>query len=456
MMIQKLTSKLLLAGLILITACGVIYAQDNRTAPLEPWIYQAMEFLYQNKAIPDYPSDWVNSGNQLSRFEIAYYLKQFIVHKPESREFPPTVSDKLQKLIAEFRPELTDLGIQVTDIYKISPNLAAIDSEKNSYQDLDILLTKEEEKNPEPHYYYGQYYSELQRKPFIFIPADYVKSNYNGLLDGVVSNISLVYQPNQVNYPSFLVVKGNLPVTNRQLLSGYYLFPIEERKSDLVSAGKTPNLDFNNSVLNLLDEVNQIQRIDNLWRFNGVAPLDGFLPLDTGFQTKPFAGNLDDGLKIGGLLIYTENPSTKNKFELNNFGLPFYNSRQISPSAAVDLDAINGKNLQSLKINILGSVSLSSQTSVYGGLDFLFRGTNTGLDSIWPSDTKASAGLNYHFNDYFTVLTYQSFVNSQLKTGLLSTTSVGVDYDDWVTLWLAYQLLNFDDPVVSGTLSFRF
>jgi hypothetical protein len=237
---------------------------------------------------------------------------------------------------------------------------------------------------------------------------------------------------------------------------GYYLFPIEESKLDSLVVEKYVNSKLNDSVLALLDEVNQIQQIDSLWRFNGVLPLSGYLPMVTDLKARPLVGNLDQGMKIGGLLIYTENPSTKNSFEVNNFGLPFYNQRLITTATPMDLDTINGKNLQTLQINILGSMALSPQTSLYGGVDFLYRGTNTGLDNIWPSDAKASAGLNYHFNDYWTVLTYQSFVNSNLQTGLLSTTSVGVDYNDWVTLWLAYQLLNFDKPVLSGAISVRF
>jgi hypothetical protein len=38
----------------------------------------------------------------------------------------------------------------------------------------------------------------------------------------------------------------------------------------------------------------------------------------------------------------------------------------------------------------------------------------------------------------------------------LSTTSVGVRYNDWITLWLAYQCINFNDQKVTGTVTFQF
>jgi hypothetical protein len=456
-MTQGLLIKLMWVVLIILIAGGVSCAQDNSKATtIEPWVYQAMELLHQKGLVSDYPFDWVNSGNQLSRFEIAYYIKRFIVNQPESKDLPSDTVEVIQKLIAEFRMELTDLGIQSTDIYKISPNLATADAESNNYQDLDTLISKKKEQGEQPYYYYGQYFSELQKKSFIFIPFDYVQSSYIALLEGNESNIHIVYQPQVVNDPSFLVVKGFLPISEKQSLGGYYLFPIEENKPDPVAIEKKIDTKLNDSILALLDEVNQIQQVDSLWRFNGVLPLDGYLPMATDFKARSLVGTLDQGLKIGSLLIYTENPSSKNSFAVNNFGLPFYNPRMISTTTPIDLDTINGKNLQSLQINILGSMTLTPQTSLYGGVDILYMGTNTGLDNIWPSNAKASAGLNYHFNDYWTVLTYQSFVNSQLKTGVLSTTSVGVDYNDWVTLWLAYQLLNFDKPVVSGSVALRF
>ncbi len=456
-MTQGLLSKLIWVGLIVFIFIGVIYAAEKTKEDfLEPWIYQTLENLHLSGFLPDYPADWVGSGNQLSRFEVAYYIKGLITKDLASKDLSKQVIEQIQKLLTEFKSELTDLGIQVTNISQISPKLDSV-NQTSEYQDLDLIISSKKEEKTSPYYYYGQYFSDFQRKSFIFIPSEYVGSGYIDLLEGAKTNINIVYQPSLEDNHSFLVVKGSLPSSEgKQPLAGYYLFPLENTNAVLLNNGKFTDNKINESVLNLLDEVNGINQVDSLWKYNGVLPLDGYLQLDTGFQSQPLAGTLNQGLRIGSYLINTENPTISNQFEVNKFGLPTYNSRQVAPSSVMDLDAINGKNLQSLQINISGTVSLGSQTSVYGGLDFLYRGTNTGLETPWPSDTKASAGVNYRVDNYWSVLTYQSLVNSQLKTGLLSTTSIGVDYNDWVTLWLAYQLLNFDDPVVSGTLSVRF
>jgi hypothetical protein len=436
---------------------SVGYAKDDfRKTTLEPWVYQAMGFLQHKGLISEYPSDWVNSGNQLSRFEIAYYIKGFIVNQPASKELPDNTVEVLQKLIAEFQMELTDLGIQITDIYNVSPNLATITPQSSDYLDLDQIISHNKGSVQQPYYYFGQYFSELQKKAFVFIPFEFIQSNYGFLLNGNDSNFHIVYQPQFTNNPSFLVVKGYLPISNKKPLMGYYLFPLVEPKSASSVMENYGNTELNKSVLALLDEVNQIQWIDSMWSINGVLPLNGYLPRENNLKTKSLVGNLDQGLKIGGLLVYTDNPSVKNSAEINNFGLPFFNPRSVTAATPIDLDKISGANLQSLQFNILGSMNLTPQTSLYGGVDILYRGINIGSDDILGPDAKASAGLNYHFNDYWTVLTYQSFVNSQLQTGWLSTTSVGIDYNDLITLWLAYQLVNFDNPVISGAVALRF
>jgi hypothetical protein len=447
--------------LVILILTGCSYAAENlRKTTMEPWIYQAMGFLQHNGLIAEYPSDWVNSGNQLSRFEIAYYIKGFIINQPASKDIPDNAVEVLQKLIAEFQMELTDLGIQITDIDKVSPNLAPINRQVSDYQDLDIIISKNKSAAQQPYYYLGQYFSQLQKKTFVFIPLELVQSNYDFLFTGNDAGFHVVYQPQLVNNPSFLVIKGYLPANDKKPLLGYYLFPIVESAPVSSLIESYADVSLNDSVLALLDEVNQIQWIDNLWSINGILPLNGYLPRENDLITKPLVGNLDQGLKIGGLLVYTENPSNKNSAAVS-FGLPFYNSRMTGATNAttipMDLDVIDGKIFQSIQFNILGSITLTPQTSLYGGVDILYRGANIGSDNIWPSsDAKASAGLNYHFNDYWTVLTYQSFVNSQIQTGWLSTTSVGIDYNDWVTLWLAYQLLNFDNPVISGAVELRF
>lgn len=452
---------LLWIGLGVVATVSLTWAQDNP----DRWVYQSMELLYQEGWIPHYPIEWVNSGNQLSRFEYAYYLKQFIFthleRENQNTKLTPKTIETLQKLVAEFRTELADLGIKSTDFYGISPNLVNSEDHSNDgYQDLDSLLLKNKtgssdqdlSKTQNPFYFYGQYYKELVQKFFLFIPTLAVRPDYISLLDGKLSSINIVYQPKLGLNPSFLVIKGNLPVKSNKFISGYYLFPIEENKLN----NQMPLLSgLNDSVLVLMEEVNKIQQIDSLWRFDGPLLLDGYRKLETDLQNKLLLGNLNDGLKIGSLLVYTENPSNKSDFNLNNFGLPLNNLHQGTVPSLVDLDSLSGKYLQSLQINIQGSFTLTPRATVFGGFDFVYRNSDYGVERFLPSDTKASAGMQYHLNDYWTVLTYQSVVNSQSKD-FLSTTSFGLEYNDWASLWMAYQLLNFDDPVLTGVVAFKF
>lgn len=435
---------------------GICMAQTLEVPFLDQWVYRELSILYNEGFLDNYPNEWVQSGNHLSRFEIAYYIKQTITLKLKDEQqslIEPSVEIALQRLISEFRNELEALGIKITDISKISPNLVVTDIEAGEYQDLDLLFKDKRGENNipvEPFYYFGEYLQSWQRKSFVFLPASFVNPQDLLLLEGSVSNLNLLHSTQFGEEQSFLVVRGELPVSDESRIKGYYLFPVEENlKDSLVQA--------EDAVISLLDEVNQIQQIEHLWRYEGMLPLSGYTRKETTLQSKTLFGDIQHGLKVGGLLLLSQAPATTN-FETTDFGLPFYTLPQAQPSGAVDLDRITNSSLESLQINIHGSKAISPHTSVYGGLDLIYRESenNALFESLLPSDTKASAGISHQVNGYWTLLTYQSFVNSRANSGVISTTSIGLKYDDWVTFWLAYQLLDFDDPVVTGALTFRF
>lgn len=451
---------LLIVALAFLTGTGWGEASSN-TVPRGSWIYSELAILAQQGLIDNYSHHWVESGNELSRFEIAYYIKQVILTRLETtgEKNAHKISEKniqtLQRLIAEFEDELADLGLTITDIYDVSPKLVKLEPEADGYQDLDQVLSEPviATSNNEPYYYYGQYYWDLKRKSFLFIPFSYVESDYVGLFENSSDEVNIVYQPFFNTKPSYLVIKGNLPAAENNQIPGYYLFPLEEKVTPNIG-----NIDIligmdkkvNDQVLILLDEVNQLNQIGKLYKFSGALPLEGYRRMNTDFRTKQALGNLNNGMKIGGLLIYKNSPLTRTDIETNEFGLPFYNPH------IVDMDNISRNDLQALQIKINGSLTVSPQTSVYGGLDLLYRDVNLGLDSLLPSDAKASAGFQYQVNDYLSLLAYQSFVNSQPKSGMLSTTSFGVEYNKSMTLWVAYQYLDFEDPTITGAISFRF
>jgi hypothetical protein len=452
---------LVIIGLLVVIGAGFVqpgFAQRMNDARTDSnWIYHNMEFLAEEGLIENYPAEWVQAGHLLQRSEIAYYLKRMVLQfesKKRDLKLSPRVIEAFQTLVLEFQKELADLGIKATDINKISPN-PSLNSRPDNYQDLDIILEpRSNDDTPQSYYYYGHYYSELQRKSFFFIPSDFIATYNASQLEVNNGVMNILYQPQMSS--SFLVLKGNLPAEN-QSIKGYYLFPITDIEEARNLQTNPVNQGQTRSILSLLDEVNQFQQVDSLLRYNGSLNLDGFLKLNVDLSDQSKAvGNLEQGLTIGGLLIYSNNSLLQTN-PTKDFGLPVFNSRQASLITPVDLDLISSsKSLQSLQINIQGTLEIAPQTSLFGGIDLFYQSSTIHLDNLWPSDTKASAGVTFHVNDYWTFLTYQSLVNSQNNEGWLSTTSVGVEYNDWITLWLAYQFLKFDNPILTGTLSFRF
>ncbi len=451
----RIQALILILIFLAVSTSGTVLMQNTSTATAEPWVYREMEVLFREGLTSDYPYDWVSSGNKLTRFEIAYYIKNLITSGFDSSKWqdklgiiPQPVIEGIRKLVEEFRTELTAMGVNVTDINGISPNLNEARVNTELYQDLDVILSQRNgsTKQQESYYYFGQYIKEIYRKSFIFLPANFIKDENRALLQGTAGSINIVYHPDREENPPFLVVKGDLPIDTKKIVSGYYLFPLDNIGKEPASKKNPPDLSV--SALDLLDEVNHVRQVENLWRFSGHLPLKGYSNFEPDMQSKLVFGEFNNSLKIGGYLI-----STDTKPDLINMGLPFYGSRQ---SMAVDLDNISRTDLQSFQINIQGNMALNSKTSITGELELLYRENKSGRDVIWPSDAKAGAGIQYQFSDYWTVLSYQSFVNSQLESNLLSTTSLGVEYNNWVTLWLAYQIVSFDDSRVTGALTFRF
>jgi hypothetical protein len=448
----------LLLGIMLFGA-GIGYAQTKQyvTAAEYQWVYDAMQLFVRQGYIANYPQNWVNSGHDLSRIEIAYYLKQLLEKAPtdhlaKQAGFPSRVLELVQKMMVEFADELTALGINTTDIEKISPNLIIPAQKPNEYQDLDVVIgpiTKANADNSLPYYYFGQYYAALQRKEFVFLPAEYVNPGDFNLLEDDLNDINVVYQFGLKAKQLFMIMKGNLPVKDQPAVAGYFMFPI----ADQVKTDSGVAVPLEKSILALVDEVKQLKQVENIQRKEGQVSLSGYLKLETGIRQTMFSDNINQGIKIGSLLVYSDNPAVKQKSGTNQFGLPSYNSRQ---STAVDWDVLQQHNVDSLQINIKGSLNLTPQAAVYGGIDLLYQeSTDRSLfEDLLPPETKYSAGLNYQMSNFWTLLSYQSFVSSSSE--LLSTTSLGVEYNDWITMWLAYQMLDFKSDRLTGVISIRF
>ena len=182
--------------------------------------------------------------------------------------------------------------------------------------------------------------------------------------------------------------------------------------------------------------------------------MEGYLNLDNDLPSQELIGNLNQGLKIGGYLIHTENPSNRSDLQLNDLGLPFYN--QQSSNSMVDLD---NKYLSLLEQNMQSAINLAPKSAIDSRFDFESHNNElwfSEFNGLWTSDTRASTGIEYHMNDNWMFSNYQSFLNSQTQSAASDSSSIGLEFNDWISLWLAYQLVNFDEPVITGTIDLHF
>ena len=79
-MIRNWVLILITIFLMVATSGTVLTESDAPIIMVEPWVYGEMEALFQEGLLADYPSEWVVSGNKLTRFEIAYYIKSLITN----------------------------------------------------------------------------------------------------------------------------------------------------------------------------------------------------------------------------------------------------------------------------------------------------------------------------------------------------------------------------------------
>lgn len=428
---------LLTIALVFFSASATL-ADDNAVS--SAWVYDDLKTLYDAGYLTDYPQKWVASGQQLSRFEIAFYVKVFLVdnfqNSTQKIELNSLEEAAAERLVAEFQSELTAIGIKIADIREIAPGISTFNKKNDGMIDLDDLI-RERKSEQGSFYYIGNYFFEMQRKSFAFVPRVFVNADDLKLLDSMIDSVIVLRSTKLDEVKSLLVLRGLLPFNENEILDGYYLFSLE----DTVQG----NLNFNQErevVMNLLDEINNIQQIEYLCKISGDYNFDGYVRTDTVVSGTAWLGDINTGMKVGGLLLFSQNYGAKNV--TREFGLPY-------------ADAAANSGTDGLSLGVAGVKEISPQLSVTGGIDFLYRQTDPGSTTDYShSDTKTSAGLNYQVNRNWTLMTYQSFVDSKLGNSSLSTTSLGVNYGGWMIFWFAYQLIDFDDPFYSGTVKFRF
>lgn len=301
-------------------------AENQLLIPAGHWSYNAMAELAKDHLFDGCKRSEFGR-DILTRYEMAYYLKLLIINLEKNRQMESKLTDKhikiLKRLIEEFEDELVMLGIDITDIGKMSPSLPHVHKEDDEgYFDLDYILSNELSANSknldlttplnlsEPYYFMGEYLTtDLRQKVFFFSPEVYIEPKL--LLELKVNNRwDILYSSGDYLQISFIIVKGTFPIGSSKI-EGYYFFPMENSKKKLDDTVET-------GVYNLLNSLASNYEVNNLWQFKGVLPFSKTLGKET-YERWQMA----NGLQIGEFLIRTlpnEGLSTHNESNPLNAG----------------------------------------------------------------------------------------------------------------------------------------
>lgn len=108
-----------LALIIMIVTTAGVSAETNGVVPIGHWLYEAYAQLAGDGLVPGYPQDLIGQSRELTRFEMAYWLKGLL--DPLLRgELPAGTASRhkamLEKCIRELRRELIALGISAASL----------------------------------------------------------------------------------------------------------------------------------------------------------------------------------------------------------------------------------------------------------------------------------------------------------------------------------------------------
>lgn len=281
-------------------------AENQLLIPAGHWSYRSMAELAKDGLFAG-NIRLQFGGDILTRYEMAYYLKQLIVHL-EKNQLKVKLTDRqteiLNKLIEEFQDELRMLGINITDLEKMSPSLPHIHKEKDEgYFDLDYVLSNDLSTTAnkvdltipnlsEPYYFMGEYLtSDLRQKVFFFSPEVYIEPKL--LLELKVNNRwDILYSSGDYLQISFIIVKGSFPIGSTKV-DGYYFFPLENNPGIL-------DANTEKTIYDLLESLASKYEVNNLWQFKGVLPFSKSLG-----KEKYARWQMTNGLQIGAFLIHT-------------------------------------------------------------------------------------------------------------------------------------------------------
>ena len=337
------------------------WADNELQLPPGHWSYIAMQRLVSGSVLDDY-SFILDSNENLTRLEMAYFLKQLLIQleKKESlSELTASQRQQMTDLLNEFSPELTLLGVEITDLTNIAPSLRLCQEGVKGYFDLDLILsgmvdlesgklTKDLISNLiEPYYLMGEYLTtDLSQRIFFFLPEETVEPSICLLKPDHRWDVVHTHV-NDIKV-FFLVVRGGFPM-GPQTVNGYYLFPVDPENSMVLTDQK-----LNETIYNLLSRLSQNYEVNSVWQLKGRLPLANLSSLDSSFGS---------GIQIGDLLVSTDiNEALGDKKEID--------VRQ--SSAFEDLDQLLEHRDDNLELDLKMTGAEPLPQSLHGlGLDFL-------------------------------------------------------------------------------------
>src|SRR5690554_4823715 len=455
--------KKILYSLVLVLALSpFVTAGENLFLPYEHKAYDDLAELARAGLLPSSQWEYITEYQKsLTRYEIAFYLKNLILRLEENPS--PALTGKqeyiLKDLIKEFERELTSLGVDVTYLDRVFPVDFSSSPELNDgYQDLDIILNpknnfptgKEENKKIVPHYFIGQYYTGmLDWEYFIFFPEN---SSPNRPENSKQEVWEIIYQKENRN--AFLVIEGELPHGKKEI-QGYYLFPLAEfanKESEQAGVEKAYTL-LQNLSGSYWVNIDSVQRLEGEWSLDNFHQVNDPLP-----GSSILMDGIETGIQIGDLVLSTrlmkERTGTPPVLEEQ----PEEGTALSSSNSYVSTETIEEESiiLNHWHVDLQGSVFFHENTLVYGGLRWEYEQAGDYLRQLSLVNSLINAGVSFKINDYLQMLVDYKWYNDFTEGENISQTSLGLGWGDNTLLTLRYRMLSLEPPSISGEVSFKF
>lgn len=456
--------------LLLLAFSPLIYGSASAPElilPIEHWAYDYMTWLSQAGFIPDYPGEYIKEQQKaLTRYEIANYLKTLIVkEKGQARHLNKNSEYILNRLIVEFKVELSDLGINITHLEPLSPARSKVERdlmENGEYLDLDALVTLPEKSEGKsgnafsdqtgesqenaPYYYFGSYDTVGdQHDYFLFIPADFLD-----VKKAPEEKWEVIYQINKGKRDTYLLVEGGLPLKENNAVNGYYLFP-------LALADLNPEGDFTEveeSAINLLTSLYETYQISGLQQIEGTLPLNNFSHLHRSVTGYELTSQVTSGMQIGDLIVSTGLGLLRTE-NGNGLSLPKWRAQNKMGKPVLSLNATylldeseEGEEVfAGLNLGLLGSLPLTDSAEIYGGFSWGYDQDPEYLRKMSVVNSLVNAGVSLKLNDYLSLLADFTYFNDLVnqKDGT-SFTSLGLEWGERNRLILGLQMLSVETP----------